>query len=1345
MTRDSKKKHHWGTAFLRTIGVKRKHKKNRNFLNNTTGENVSTTASAERFRRVGGNPDIPSLLKPETFTESPAKGSQKAAASSLAHSQGVFNIPIVIDPMETNRLEKTNTNLTAGSLKGRFQDGNSNSNSVPSLSVQALEKEKLQSGKREGSSNQAEEKTPDGHDEHTAFETFLSFAHNAVSHIPKINVQDADNGTISRNEPKDRKKNSSNISGALSENSTNNKNTSSTKESDGPFLKNLDNILAASKSSTPSNQQLNTTEAGSKSKPSSLSRLAFGNLKGHIHSNSHSSSNAISGDDTSLDDTRKMTDDMARKVVFEPIRHSHDKPTPGVGNLKLEHFDDSQATLEGLEAMSAESLPEADHLDSRGPVQQSNLERKTVPSKWSVVSSSTTDGVKPRRRAKSMISAMADKQNTSSDVLQDCKKRLSFNSSNGLTNNDPEYEDREPREMSKKFLNRRSFSPGSISMGMKVLPSTALKYSLNKVKNSTDIASTIIPRPSMSNGRPSSGLRRSSSKSFSSTPVNIIEPSEENGRQSSIRIKGVEYASEKKDAEFHAIFKDSGVSPNERLILDHSCALSRDILLQGRMYISDQHIGFYSNILGWVSTVFIPFKTIVQIEKRATAGIFPNGIVIDTLHTKYTFASFTSRDATYDLITEVWNQIILGKRFRSNSNNTNSSSNSISDDENDDYDDDYDDYGDDDDDLYDNSNNISDSTDITSSVSIGKPEDLPMPLQTDTPYGTGIPPLGPKIHSPTETVYKPAPNEKLVNESTIHASLGRVVNILFGKDVSYIMAILKAQKNSDISPIPVLVDSPTVSEGKKRDYSYVKTTPGAIGPGKTKCMITETIQHFNLEEYVQVLQTTKTPDVPSGNSFYVRTVYLLSWANNNETKLKVYVSVEWTGKSLIKSPIEKGTFDGVTDATKILVEELGNILTRSATKRKRSSKENTVTVSTLPKMEPSSHAPTEPDIQKDKDDSIIRENENIPAPLGTVVQLLFGSNTEYMQKVITRDKNNVNVETIPKFTPSLVEGGSRHYEYTKKLNNSIGPKQTKCLLTESIEHMDINNYVLVTQTTKTPDVPSGSNFAVESKIFLFWGQHDTTNMTVITKINWTSKSFLKGAIEKGSVEGQKVSVDYMLSELRDIISRAKSKKPVKKVMKSHDKQRPFHSKVEQKSSESRKSDDNKDILTHILDFVQNNFSSEIFMNNLLSPQKLFLILGLIIMLFWSPRLHVFQEKNNLQIIKPGRLLIDGQEYNYVPSFGTLYNSYENAISSEKKRENVNYARDKSPIVGRESDIWDWISNRGSAISPRGRAMLRNDDEHKLQQLSESIKITEMQLNHMKTMLDNIERDANDLS
>ena len=183
--------------------------------------------------------------------------------------------------------------------------------------------------------------------------------------------------------------------------------------------------------------------------------------------------------------------------------------------------------------------------------------------------------------------------------------------------------------------------------------------------------------------------------------------------------------------------------------------------------------------------------------------------------------------------------------------------------------------------------------------------------------------------------------------------------------------------------------------------------------------------------------------------------------------MKVYVSVEWTGKSLIKIPIEKGTFDGVGESVKILVEELNNLLARSAIKKKKPSKDNSISLSPLPNMKPDSHAPTEPNIKKDKDDSIIRENENISAPLGTVVQLLFGSNTEYMQKIITRDKNNVNLETIPNFTPSLVEGASRSYEYTKKLNNSIGPKQTKCLLTETIEHIDISSYVLVIQTTRT--------------------------------------------------------------------------------------------------------------------------------------------------------------------------------------------------------------------------------------------------------------------------------------
>lgn len=57
-----------------------------------------------------------------------------------------------------------------------------------------------------------------------------------------------------------------------------------------------------------------------------------------------------------------------------------------------------------------------------------------------------------------------------------------------------------------------------------------------------------------------------------------------------------------KSDEFHLIFKS--VPHNERLICSYSCALSREILLHGRMYITARQIYFSSNILGWSTNVF---------------------------------------------------------------------------------------------------------------------------------------------------------------------------------------------------------------------------------------------------------------------------------------------------------------------------------------------------------------------------------------------------------------------------------------------------------------------------------------------------------------------------------------------------------------------------------------------------------------------------------------------------------------------------------------------------------------------------------------------------------------------
>jgi len=45
---------------------------------------------------------------------------------------------------------------------------------------------------------------------------------------------------------------------------------------------------------------------------------------------------------------------------------------------------------------------------------------------------------------------------------------------------------------------------------------------------------------------------------------------------------------------------------------------------------------------------------VTHLEKRMTAFVIPNAIQVTTRQAKYTFASFLSRDTTYDVIHNIW-------------------------------------------------------------------------------------------------------------------------------------------------------------------------------------------------------------------------------------------------------------------------------------------------------------------------------------------------------------------------------------------------------------------------------------------------------------------------------------------------------------------------------------------------------------------------------------------------------------------------------------------------------------------------------------------------------------------
>ena len=51
----------------------------------------------------------------------------------------------------------------------------------------------------------------------------------------------------------------------------------------------------------------------------------------------------------------------------------------------------------------------------------------------------------------------------------------------------------------------------------------------------------------------------------------------------------------------------------------YPCALQRQVLLQGKLYLSQHHISFHANIFGVVTNLNIPLSEVVTIEKRNTA------------------------------------------------------------------------------------------------------------------------------------------------------------------------------------------------------------------------------------------------------------------------------------------------------------------------------------------------------------------------------------------------------------------------------------------------------------------------------------------------------------------------------------------------------------------------------------------------------------------------------------------------------------------------------------------------------------------------------------------------------
>ncbi|XP_041855410.1 GRAM domain-containing protein 2B isoform X2 [Melanotaenia boesemani] len=107
----------------------------------------------------------------------------------------------------------------------------------------------------------------------------------------------------------------------------------------------------------------------------------------------------------------------------------------------------------------------------------------------------------------------------------------------------------------------------------------------------------------------------------------------------------------KSNGQFHKIFKE--ISKEEQLRQSYTCALQKDILYQGRMFVSDHWICFHSKVFGKDTKIAIPVMSVTNIKKTKTAILVPNALVIATANDRYVFVSFLSRDNTYKFLMSI--------------------------------------------------------------------------------------------------------------------------------------------------------------------------------------------------------------------------------------------------------------------------------------------------------------------------------------------------------------------------------------------------------------------------------------------------------------------------------------------------------------------------------------------------------------------------------------------------------------------------------------------------------------------------------------------------------------------
>ncbi|KAJ9092354.1 hypothetical protein QFC21_006854 [Naganishia friedmannii] len=341
----------------------------------------------------------------------------------------------------------------------------------------------------------------------------------------------------------------------------------------------------------------------------------------------------------------------------------------------------------------------------------------------------------------------------------------------------------------------------------------------------------------------------------------------------------------------------------EELLCTHGCALVIEIMIHGRMYLSNKRICFRSNILGVRTKREISIKHIHAVALRNVAGMIPNSFEVYYNDKKSQFTTLPDRDHVLRILMRNWKQenpqvydVFMEKHPEFASYVVDNASPTTS-------------------------TAVVPPSSSTAAVAAANDETIASPAATDDAVAASGEDGAAAVRKDSTardggrpraaTIANTQDLEKVALDTILPSEPEKIYKLLYHTD-EFIQGIWKEQGFKDIQMQPWV--------NNKRDFSFARPVASI---GSTTCKNSEEIVHpEGQDEWFCVQGVTCTPGVPSGKSFSTKSKTVFTWAEGGGTKMHVTYQVEWTGKSLLKGTITSQSESGQKQWNTLLAKKI---------------------------------------------------------------------------------------------------------------------------------------------------------------------------------------------------------------------------------------------------------------------------------------------------------------------------------------------------------------------------------------------------------------------------------------